>query len=141
MSGKHISLLCALSVILAASREGVLALDPILPPPVAQRDQLVGSWSAQYGNVRHVIAFKQDLTFAGKMFTDGTLTDEYSGTWHLGNTIEGDILSYTYTHSKTIRPGTRDKDKLAGFTGDTFSVLTADKRVRSYQRLSKQESR
>jgi hypothetical protein len=141
MSGKQISALWALGVILAVSCDGLLALDPFLPAPIAQPSQLVGRWSAQYGGIRHVIEFKKDYTFAGKKFVRDELADEYSGTWYLMNTVHGDVLSYTYTDSKDVPRGVRDKDKLVGFTGDTFSVLTADKHVRYYQRLSQKESK
>jgi hypothetical protein len=141
MSGKQMSALCALGAIIAGSFNGLLALDPFLPPPVAQPDQIAARWSAQYGTIRHVIDFKKDFTFAGKKFVGEVLADEYSGIWYLSHTVEGDILSYTYTESKLIPRGVHDKDKLVGFTGDTFSVLTADKHVRYYQRLSQEESK
>ena len=118
-----------------------LALDPFLPELIAQPKQMNGSWSAQYGRIKHFITFNQDFTFTGRMFNGDIVADEYAGTWSLGQTEAGSILSYTYTQSRLIKPGTKDQDKLVGFSGDTYSVLTADKKVRDYQRLPKTEKK
>jgi hypothetical protein len=141
MVANNLSTLCALVSFAGLVESAALALDPILPDLIAQPKQISGSWSAQSGRIKHVITFKEDFTFGGKMFDGDVVADEYAGTWYLSQTVGGSILSYTYTQSKVVKPGTKDQDKLVGFTGDTFSVLTAGNKVREYQRLPKNKTK
>ena len=132
MTASKLRLVAALCVMLVDGLSCAFALDPILPEAVAHPTKLIGTWSAQAGNIRHEVTFKADLTFSGKCIIDGKVTDEYSGRWYLDYR---DILSWTYLQSKTMDKNTTDSDRIMSIDTNSMSLLTSGRKVRNYTKV------
>jgi hypothetical protein len=58
------------------------AADPFIVPDVHYED-LPGTWTASFGNIRNTITFDANNTFSGITSVDGKVTDRYEGQWEI----------------------------------------------------------
>ena len=79
--------------------------------------------------MQHVITFKEQGSFQGKLYVGGAIADEYEGTWFIKNDyIDNSTLHYTYTKPRRIAVGTKDTDVIELLNSKALWVLTKNGR-------------
>jgi hypothetical protein len=104
---------------------------------------VASTWTLQIGAMRHVITFTQvddpnepkdgmihnhgifGGTFKGTLYVGSQIADQYEGTWKLNPGLGFPTLSYVYTRSRLLAPGTKDSDSIQTLNSRVMVVLTS----------------